>query len=205
MLKRIAFCFIGTFLLMGCGAKTSDVKIPDNTAVKSIDSLPLESDDVDRYASDKQWSTYLNEEYGFTFNYPNELDGGKLNVVQQGNKFSISVVRPNGIESELPITVALNIESVTDLVSYIKENYGKTCELAGIEKDKAQDGHYLVSIQMNELPERCWINWVLVLKYYPETGKLVALDLGQESPVLEMVNGVYLDYSHKIADSFRFN
>lgn len=180
------FIIVSVLLLTGCTTQPEEV-----VDTKSI--------------VEKEWTTYTNDEYGFSIDYPSDLSGNKLSITQAGNKFA--VVGLNGINAEfkVPFMVKLNVQSEEDLTKFIKEKYGQTCELAEVLYDEPGDGLYTVNILMDDsLGEGCWVNWITLLKYSPEKQKAVAIDLGQEPPMFEMGDSELIDYTRKTADSFKF-
>ena len=101
--------------------------------------------------------------------------------------------------------VAAEVHSDDELDAFIKSRYGSGCSL-GEKTALGQDGVYDVRIQGDgkDLSETlCPINYMTVVKYYPEGNKVIAWDLGQASTFVAA-----LDYSvqhdQEMVESFRF-
>lgn len=159
---------------------------------------------------DSEWKTYKNDEYGFQIDYPNALNGYPIKVTQQGNHFAFEGLRGLNFKYEMPFIIGLNIESEEDLLEFIREKYGDTCEIDEVKYDSpTKDDLYPVTVRVNSFEEGCWINWITLLRYSPKKKKVFAMDLGQEPPIMETVEnttGEYelIDYSYEVANSFRF-
>jgi len=112
---------------------------------------------------------------------------------------------PDGFKEPYWELVVKDIHSDAELDSFIKERYGAGCS-AGEQVSSTQDGVYDVKIQGDgkDLAEsQCPMNYVTVVKYYPEGNKVVAWDRGQANSFVADVS-YQVVYDQEMEDSFRF-
>lgn len=118
------------------------------------------------------WTTYQNDEYGFSVSYPIAFGGNPVNIIQEGNKFFIRGKNTVGNEFEIPITIGTNVKSEEDIDQFIKQKYGSSCKLAEVHYDDSKDGFFPVSAYTGQDEDPpCWINWVTIMKFSPEKQK----------------------------------
>ncbi|PIZ70844.1 hypothetical protein COY07_06065 [Candidatus Peregrinibacteria bacterium CG_4_10_14_0_2_um_filter_43_11] len=157
---------------------------------------------------ENNWGTYINNEYSFELGYPKTLWGNEVQIDQIGDNFFIKGKRAVNWNFEVPFTIGLNIETEKDLDQFLKEKYGKECELSKIYYDKPnRNGLYPVEMKATDASGDCWVNWIVSLQYSPEKKKIVAINLGQEPPLVDPIEGKpdeYTDYNKEIIDRFNF-
>jgi hypothetical protein len=101
--------------------------------------------------------------------------------------------------------VVSEIHDDDELDAFIKSRYGSGCNL-GEKVASGQDGVYDIRIQGDgkDLSETlCPLNYLTVVKYYPEANKVVAWDLGQ-APTFAADVAYSRIYDQEMVDSFRF-
>ncbi|MFA7686111.1 MAG: hypothetical protein WCX95_04925 [Candidatus Gracilibacteria bacterium] len=79
--------------------------------------------------------------------------------------------------------VVKDVANDSELNTFVKEQYGSGCEV-GAKNISTQEGVYDVSIQadLGDLgKDQCFLNYMTVLKYYPEKKEAISWDLGQSS------------------------
>ena len=155
-------------------------------------------------AISKKWSTYTNKEYGFTIDYPKELNGESVVITQDKNVFKLQGKNPVGNEAEIPITIGTNIRYKKDIEKFIKNTYFEGCEVKDVLYTELNNGLVPVDIAGTDGNGECWINWITFVKFSPGYNKIVSIDLGQEPPFNEKVNGEIQSYNMEIVNSFKF-
>jgi hypothetical protein len=101
--------------------------------------------------------------------------------------------------------VVEDIHDDAELDSFIKERYGPGCSV-GEQLPSVQDGVYDVKIQGDgkDLAEsKCPLNYVTVVKYFPEGNKVVAWDRGQAN-YFPADTDYSVVHDQEMEDSFRF-
>lgn len=174
---------------------------------------------------------YRNEKLGFELSIPNTVGvdvgtekerTGDVNVMENGNIVFISVnsgdslvkeeiEKINSSKSEYEkvqgVSWAILVKEINGdagLLDFIQRRYGKTCKL-GEKNPDFQDGVFDVKI-VSSLPEGgCFLNYGLVVKYYPAKNLVAAWDLGQ-APVFfkKIVDENNPIFDTEMKDSFKF-
>ena len=98
-----------------------------------------------------------------------------------------------------------HIGNENELENLIKELYGSGCKL-GSKQPSSQSGVFDVSIQGDnkDLEEtKCPLNYMTVLKYYPEKNIAISWNLGQAVTFISDESSQNV-YDQKMVDSFKF-
>lgn len=161
---------------------------------------------IAKIKAEKIWATYVNKEYGFKIDYPTDLDGEPLKITEEDGKFFIKNNDAADRPFKMPFSVGLEIKSEDDLESFLKKEYYEGCKLDGVQYEKplAPD-LYPFFIQGTDGYGNCFINWMAFLLYSPGKQKAVAINIGQESPLIDYSKEIPVDYIHETIESFRFN
>jgi len=190
----LALFLVFSLLHGGCEKSDSRLVIVDQANVET--------------GTEKEWLVFKNDEFGFEFEYPETLNEGFISVRQDNNVFYLEGLNPIGHPFSLPITIGNEIRNSDELGGFIRKKYGELCDSFEIDYKSPENGLYPVTISMSGgIDEGCWINWITVLRYSPEQGKVVAFDLGQEIQMVEISESKSIeeiDYTSKLVSSFRF-
>lgn len=229
--KLLFTLIAGTLTLAGCekpvDTTTTSEVVSENTKNTPTETEQEANSMVGTIEKiNEEWNRYTNTKLGFSVEYPqvNYMNGKEylVDIIEDGNIVYLSdgtqqaeidqKKNESEVEKASGIPFAFLIKEVNNdkaLDSFIKERYGKNCKL-GEEKTSETQGVFDVKIDTswkNPEPtdgiteEDCFINYITLIKYNAEKGKVVTWDIGQDANFYDE-NSEAVD--EKITNSFKF-
>jgi hypothetical protein len=137
----------------------------------------------------------------FEYKYTQEEECEKIKKDGSFNLANLSLPSLHGLTFKVE-----KIEEQEDIISFVKDEYGGSCEVESTEEVEKDDGIYKkvkvgpFVLSTSDEDEDCIVNYIYQILYSPKFNKLVSVKLGQDVNFLDQ-EGDAFDY--KIIDSIK--